>query len=90
MQNNHDGRRVRFIRDQLGLNQAQFAKFIGVSVQSVNTWENNKTPLSLHGARLIKAKTDYGLDFLIDGDTASFSASQRIAWSDWLERASST
>jgi DNA-binding transcriptional regulator YiaG len=59
---------VKEIRKRLGLTQLQFAKTLGVSFQSVNRWERNKTkplPIVLKQIEvMVKEMGDRGSDLL--------------------------
>lgn len=78
------GRRVRFVRERLGMDQAEFAQLAGAAAkQNVSTWETGSGRLSLKGARAIRERTGYGLDFLYFGDVNALSPDQIRAWTDW-------
>lgn len=76
-------RRVKFVRDSLQMDQTAFAELLGLSGKSVvSTWETKGT-LSLRGARLIRRRVGYSLDFLIDGDVSKLTHDQMKLWNDW-------
>jgi transcriptional regulator with XRE-family HTH domain len=59
---------VKETRKRLGLTQLQFAKTLGVSFQSVNRWERNKTkPLPIvlkHIEAMVREMGENGSDLL--------------------------
>jgi len=60
--------RLKAIRKEAGLSQANFAKELGVSQGNVGTWETGK---SLPGALALKAinqKFDYSVDWILTGN----------------------
>lgn len=43
---------VKMLRTEIGLSRAEFAEWVGVSVQSVTNWERHRGPLKLHASSL--------------------------------------
>lgn len=82
--------RLQFARHQIGMNQTEFADYVGVSVQSMNMWETEYRELSLGTARKLKARTPYGLDFFLDGDVSAFNSAQMRALNEWLDNQSAS
>lgn len=64
-----DGAVVRFARKALGLRQADFAKLLDVSEQTVSRWENNHEPITvtvkLAIAELLSFTEEYGTEALV-------------------------
>lgn len=52
------GRDVRRVREQLGMNQYQFAAFLKVQQPTVSDWENDKHPVTPPMQELIRLKVD--------------------------------
>jgi len=59
------GQRVRRLRGKLGLTQMQFAELMGVSLASVNRWENGQSHPSPLAWQRILAAEEHGLDALL-------------------------
>jgi len=49
----YDPEMVRITRDALGMSQSVFAQFIGVSVSTVQAWEQGTNPVTGAAARLM-------------------------------------
>ncbi len=45
---------IRFLRKHLGLSQPDLASLLGVTVESVNRWENAKVQMSVSAERLLR------------------------------------
>ncbi len=49
-----NGREVRFLRKEMGLNAKRFAALLGVDPVSVSRWENQKTDIGITNDKLIR------------------------------------
>lgn len=65
------GAEVRFLRKFLGYSGQDFARLMGVTLETVSRWENEKRPLGPVADRMLRLLVlhgqpveDYGLDFL--------------------------
>lgn len=78
------GLRLRWHRDLLGLDQAQFVKPMpSVKRAAYSNWEAGSTRLSLNGALEIRRTYGLSLDFMYEGNSDALPMSLRQAW---LER----
>lgn len=48
------GAEIRFLRKSLGLSAADFARRMGVTVETVSRWENNAVPIGTQADRLLR------------------------------------
>jgi putative transcriptional regulator len=48
------GERIRRIREALGLNQSRFATWLGVSLSSLQDWEEGRSPPTKRAIRLLE------------------------------------
>jgi transcriptional regulator with XRE-family HTH domain len=61
-------RRLREVRDALGLSQEEFARGAGIEPNTYNPWETGERPLPLRGAMLLANRYGLSLDWLYLGD----------------------
>lgn len=62
------GNRIKFLRDELGLTQKEFAKKINISPQQILRYENNRIRPSLEIIISIAQLCHVTTDFIIYGD----------------------
>lgn len=62
------GYRIRSLREELGVSQADFAKAVYVARQTVSNWENNKTLPDVESLKLIAAYFGITVDELLDAE----------------------
>lgn len=60
-------KRLKSLREALGLSQSNFAKACGLRVQQLSDWESGRMRLSLEGSILIYNVYNVGPDYLFLG-----------------------
>ena len=63
--------KLKELRDNKGLSQAELAKRLGVTQQAVGTWERDKNLPDNDVLKKISAMFDVSLDYLLDNHTTS-------------------
>lgn len=60
--------RLAALREKLGLDQASFAKSLGIEKNTYNAYERGKRPLTIETAKKIRRKYGISVDWLLFGD----------------------
>lgn len=60
--------KIKSLRENLGLNQPQFAKLLGVSKQTVSAWEKDGTSVPYKKQKLIAEKLNVPIFMIFDDD----------------------
>jgi DNA-binding XRE family transcriptional regulator len=60
--------RLAALREKLGLDQAQFAKSLGIEKNTYNAYERGKRPLTIETAKKIRRRYGISVDWLLFGD----------------------
>lgn len=74
--------RIRWHRNLLGVEQAEYAAKAGLKRQQVSNWESGAYRLSLDGARALRRTYGLSLDFMIEGIDDALPMTLRNAWRD--------
>ena len=74
--------RIKWHRDTVGLNQADYAASIGVKRSALSLWEAGTHRLSLDGALALRNKYGLSLDFMYEGIDDALPMTLRNAWRD--------
>ncbi len=67
------GQELRFLRSEMGLTQAQMAKFLKVTLLTVSRWERNETPVKDTAEMLVRLMAAQRLQLEVDLDVESVS-----------------
>ena len=60
--------RLAALREKLGLDQAKFAKSLGIEKNTYNAYERGKRPLTIETAKKIRRRYGISVDWLLFGD----------------------
>lgn len=60
--------RLAALREKLGLDQASFAKSLGIEKNTYNAYERGKRPLTIETAKKIRRRYGISVDWLLFGD----------------------
>lgn len=60
--------RLAALREKLGLDQAAFAKSLGIEKNTYNAYERGKRPLTIETAKKIRRRYGISVDWLLFGD----------------------
>lgn len=60
--------RLAALREKLGMDQATFAKTLGIEKNTYNAYERGKRPLTIETAKKIRRRHGISIDWLLFGD----------------------
>ena len=67
------GQELRFLRSEMGLTQAQLAKFLKVTLLTISRWERNESPIKDTAEMLVRLMAAKRLDLDVGLDVESVS-----------------
>lgn len=74
--------RLRWHREIVGLDQAEYASRAGLKRSQLSNWESGNTRLSIDGALALRQTYELSLDFMYEGIADALPMTLRSAWID--------